>query len=114
MVFQEPIWDKNQFNPYGLKNTGFPQGLQLNAPVADIYAKYLKDPTKLKTPTIVVHEVYKEITREKTEEEALLAVSALHRTSIIELNESISLLAADLSLKHGLPMADAIVYLNVA
>jgi len=46
----------------------------------------------------------------ETEEEVLLAVSALHRTSIIELNESISLLAADLSLKHGLPMADAIVY----
>ena len=81
-----------------------------DGPLADLYAKYLKDPTKLKTPTIVVYEVYKKIKREKTEEEALLAVSALHRTSIIELSESISLLAADLSLKHGLPMADAIVY----
>jgi predicted nucleic acid-binding protein len=74
------------------------------------YAKYLKDFTKIVTPTIILYEVYKKVRKERTEEDALLAVSLISRTSIIPLRESTSLLAADLSLKHSLPMADAIVY----
>jgi predicted nucleic acid-binding protein len=81
-----------------------------DGPLALEYSKYLKDPTKIVTPTIVLYEVYKKIKRERTEEDALLAVSLINKTSIIPLSESIALLAADLSLKHSLPMADAIVY----
>jgi len=78
--------------------------------LASEYSKYLKDITKIVTPTIVLYEVYKKIKKERTEEDALFAVSLINRTSVIPLSESISLLAADLSLKHSLPMADAIVY----
>jgi len=74
------------------------------------YAGYLKDLSKIVTPTVVVYEVYKKIKKERTEEEALLAVSLMKRTSLIPLEESIALLAADLSLKYALPMADAMVY----
>ncbi len=74
------------------------------------YSKYLKDLAKVVTPTIVLYEVYKKIKRERTEEDALLAVSLINKTSVVQLSESIALLAADLSLKHSLPMADAIVY----
>ena len=81
-----------------------------NGSRANVYIKYLKDPQNIITPTIVLYEVYKKIRRDRTEEDALLAVSAINRTSIIELSESIALLAADLSLKYDLPMADAIVY----
>jgi predicted nucleic acid-binding protein len=77
------------------------------------YSKYLKELTKVVTPTIVIYEVYKKIKREKTEEDALLAVSLINKTSVIPLSESIALLAADLSLKYLLPMADAIVYATV-
>lgn len=78
--------------------------------LASEYAKYLKDFTKIITPTIVLYEIYKKIRRERTEEDALLAVSIINKTSVIPLSESIALLAADLSLKYSLPMADAIVY----
>ena len=81
-----------------------------DGPLSAEYAKYLKDFTKIVTPTIVLYEVYKKVRKERTEEDALLAVSLLSRTSIVPLRESTSLLAADLSLKHSLPMADAIVY----
>jgi toxin FitB len=37
-------------------------------------------------------------------------VGLMNRTSVIPLHESIAFLAADLSLKYSLPMADAIVY----
>jgi predicted nucleic acid-binding protein len=81
-----------------------------DGPLSAEYAKYLKDFTKIVTPTIILYEVYKKVRKERTEEDALLAVSLISRTSIIPLRESTSLLAADFSLKHSLPMADAIVY----
>ncbi len=74
------------------------------------YSSYLKDLSKIVTPTIVVYEVYKKIKKDRTEEEALLAVSLMKKTTLIPLEESIALLAADLSLKYSLPMADAMVY----
>lgn len=74
------------------------------------YQKHLKDPRKIITPAIILYEVYKKIKREISEEAALEAVSAMKQTAVSPVTESISLLAADLSLKHGLPLADAIVY----
>ncbi len=79
-------------------------------PLSSDYAKYLKDVSKLATPTIALYEVYKKIKQERSEEDALSAVSIMNRTTVVPLTESIALLAADLSLKHSLPMADAVVY----
>ncbi len=79
-------------------------------PLADRYTSYLKDPTQIITPTIVLYEVYKKIKRELGEEKALLAAGQLSATQIISLTDSLALLAADVSLKYGLAMADAIVY----
>ncbi len=81
-----------------------------NGPRAGEYAKYLKDPARIVTPAILLYEVYKKIRRERTEDEALIAVSLMNRTRVVPLSESIALLAAEVSLKHALPMADAIVY----
>lgn len=81
-----------------------------DGPLAKEYTRHLKDPVRIVTPTIVLYEVYKKIKRERTEEEALTAVSLMNRTSVVDLTESIALFAADLSIKHSLPMADAIVY----
>jgi len=81
-----------------------------DGPLASAYAKHLKVLTEVVTPTIVLYEVYKKIKRERSEEDALSATSVMHRTTVVPLNESIALLAADLSLKHNLPMAYAMVY----
>jgi len=81
-----------------------------DGPLSSGYAKYLKDIKMLVTPTIILYEVYKKIKRERTEEDALLAAGLMNRTLVIPLHENIALLAADLSLKYSLPMADAIVY----
>ena len=81
-----------------------------DGPLADEYARHLKDQDRVITPTIVLYEVYKKIKRERTEEEALSAVSLMNRTKVVALTESTALFAADLSLKHSLPMTDAIVY----
>ena len=62
------------------------------------------------TPTIVLYEVYKKLRRERKEEETLLVIAQIMKTKIVPLSEEISLLSAEVSLKHALPMADAIVY----
>ncbi len=79
-------------------------------PLADRYAAYLAPRYQLITPTVVLYEVYKKIKRERGEEVALLFAGRLNATQVVQLTESIAYLAADLSLRHGLAMADAIVY----
>ena len=79
-------------------------------PLAERYAPYLTSRYQLITPTIVLYEVYKKIKRERGEETAMLFAGRLSATQVIHLTESIAFLAADLSLRHGLAMADAIVY----
>jgi predicted nucleic acid-binding protein len=79
-------------------------------PLADRYATYLIPQQEVVTPTIVLYEVYKKIKRERGEETAVLFAGRLNATQVIPLTESIALLAADLSLQHGLAMADAVVY----
>ncbi|THJ22926.1 MAG: type II toxin-antitoxin system VapC family toxin [Nitrospira sp. CG24E] len=81
-----------------------------DGPLAERYAAYLTPRYQLITPTIVLYEVYKKIKRERGEETALLFAGRLHSTQVVHLTESIALLAADISLRHGLAMADAIVY----
>ena len=79
-------------------------------PLAEQYAPYLTSRHQLITPTVVLYEVYKKIKRERGEETALLFAGRLSATQVVQLTESIALLAADVSLRHGLAMADAIVY----
>ena len=61
------------------------------------------------TPTIVVYEVYRKIKKAMGEEKALEAYAQISRTRIVELTESLSLEAADVSLKMNLGMADSII-----
>ena len=78
--------------------------------LADRYEEYLTEPTQLVTPTIVLYEVYKKLRRERKEEETLLVVAQMMKSKIVPLTEDIALAAAETSLNHSLPMADAIVY----
>ena len=70
----------------------------------------MKEYSQILTPTIVLYEVYKKLKREQDEETAILYVAQLQKTKIAPLVSSISMAAADFSLKYSLPMADSIVY----
>jgi predicted nucleic acid-binding protein len=81
-------------------------------PLADRYAVilFLRD-YDIITPTIVLYEVYKKIKRERGEETAILySPDDFMQLKVVQLTESIAYVAADVSLRHGLAMADAIVY----
>jgi predicted nucleic acid-binding protein len=59
---------------------------------------------------IEIYKVYKVIRRDLSEERAIEAVSALRRATIAPVDEPLALDAAELSLTHGLAMADSLVY----
>jgi len=80
-----------------------------DGPLADAYAGRLRRLGTVITPVIVVYEVYKRLKRELSEDDAVLAVSAMQRSQVVSIDQELALTAADLSLEHGLAMADAMV-----
>lgn len=81
-----------------------------DGPLADKFAPYLEDLAEVVTPTIVIFEVYRVIRRQRSEEEAIAAVAQMQKTSVVDLDQFLALGAAEVSVAHGLAMADAIVY----
>ena len=67
-------------------------------------------PKEIVTSVVVLYEVYRKIKKLKGEEEALLAVAALSQTTIVPIDQTISLEAADFSLENNLHFPDALVY----
>lgn len=78
--------------------------------LADQYQQYLEKRDELLVPAIVLYEVYKVLKRQVGEEKALLAFGHIKRSPVVSMDENLALLAADVSLRHNLAMADAIVY----
>jgi predicted nucleic acid-binding protein len=81
---------------------------------ADEFARYIQGDEPLVTSTIQVYEIYKVVRRDVSEERAIESVSALRATTVVPLDESLALEAADFSLEHGLAMADAIIFATAA
>ena len=78
--------------------------------LADEYARHLTPLDELVTATVVLYEVYRWVKRERSEEDALTVAAQMQRTRIVPLTPPIAFAAGDLSLAHGLAMADAVVY----
>lgn len=79
-------------------------------PRAEQVAGYVSPLAGLLIPAVVLYEVYKKIKAERGEEVALERVSQLTQGEFVPWDDSLALLAANLSLEHHLSMADAAVY----
>ena len=77
--------------------------------LANNYEKFLADQDNILMPAIILYEVYKILKREVGEEKALLAAGYMKTSSIIPLDETLALAAADVALQEGLAMADAMI-----
>jgi len=80
-----------------------------DGPNAAAFAKALQDPADVLVPTICLYEVYKVVLRQRDLSAALQAVALMRQGRVVELTEPIALLAAELSLRHKLPMADSVI-----
>ena len=80
-----------------------------DGPLANAYAERLRNLNGVITPVIILYEVYKRLKRELSEDDAVVAISAMQRTRVVAVTSELALHAADLSLEHGLAMADAMI-----
>lgn len=76
---------------------------------ADFFAPAIEDTENLLVPVICVYEVFKRIMQQRDVTVARANVSDMHEGKIIDLDVSLSMSAAHISLEFKLPMADSII-----
>jgi len=77
-------------------------------PNAKHFLTPLNGSASLVVPTVTIYEVFKVILRESSENDALQAVIAMQKGTVVDLTASLAIAASKLSLEHNLPMADSI------
>lgn len=88
---------------------GWIEGLT-DSVLANEYASYFDSVERLIVPTSVQFELYKRVCRNNGIEAALITIALTEQAQVVPLTTSISLLATDLSMAHGLSFANAIIY----
>lgn len=78
-------------------------------PNADFFAPAIEATRDLVVPTISVYEVFKRVTQQRGEDDALQAVAVMQQGAIVGLTAPIALDAARLGIDLGIPMADSII-----
>ncbi len=69
----------------------------------------LQDIKSLVVPSITIYEVSKVVLRESGENEALQAVAAMQKGSVVTLTTRLAIAASRISLQYRMPMADSII-----
>lgn len=78
-------------------------------PLAKACEKELQASTSVLVPTLVLFEVYRKVLSLVSEDQALSAVAVLSQHEVVDLSREVALTAGDLSIAHGLAMADSFV-----
>ena len=78
-------------------------------PSAKHFQVPLQDIELLVVPSVTIYEVSKVAIRESGENEALQAVAAMQKGSVVELTTRLAIAASRISLQYKLPMADSII-----
>lgn len=76
---------------------------------ADFFAPAIEDTERLIVPTICLYEVFKRVMQQWSENEALRAIGVMRQGRCVDLNDSLALSAARLSVELKLAMADSII-----
>ena len=81
-----------------------------NAPNADFFAPAIEATEELVVPSLTIFEVFKRILQQRNEADALRAIGVMRQGRVIDLNDSLALSAAHLSVDLKLPLADSIIF----
>ena len=80
-----------------------------DAPTAEFFAPAIENTSELIVPSISVYEVFKKVLQERGEGDALQAVAIMTQGKVVELDTTLALDAARLSVDLKLPMADSMM-----
>jgi toxin FitB len=80
-----------------------------DGPNADFFAPAIEDIAELVVPSISLYEVFKRVLQQRGEEEALQAVAVMAQGRVVDLNMTLAMHAARISVDLRLPMADSVI-----
>ncbi|WKZ52357.1 MAG: type II toxin-antitoxin system VapC family toxin [Anaerolineales bacterium] len=81
----------------------------INGSNADFFAPAIQNVEEVLVPTISLFEVFKRVLIEKNRDDALEAVAQMKDGRVVDLDDSLALVAAELSYELKLPLADSII-----
>ena len=79
-------------------------------PNSGFFAGAIERVGELIVPALTIYEVFKWVSRERGETQALKAVAHMQLGEVVELDSKLAVYAARLSMQAKLPIADSIVY----
>jgi len=82
----------------------------VDGPNARVFERPIRDTAALLVPSITMFEVYRHVLRSSGREDALAAAVTMRHGTAVELDEALAMEAAELSIAHGLPLADSVIY----
>lgn len=80
-----------------------------NGPNAGFFAPAIEKTSNLLVPSLVLYEVFKRVLQQRDEGAALQAVAVMQQGTVIDLDAPLAMAAAQLSIEHGLPLADSVI-----
>jgi predicted nucleic acid-binding protein len=81
----------------------------INGSNADFFAPVIENTREVLVPTISLFEVFKRVLLERNRDDALEAIAQMQEGRVIDLDDNLALLAAELSYELKLPLADSII-----
>lgn len=78
-------------------------------PNADFFAPAVENTKELMVPAVTLYEVFKRVLMQRGEDAALQAVAQMQQGRVVELDSTLALRAAKVSVAHKLAMADSII-----
>jgi predicted nucleic acid-binding protein len=80
-----------------------------DGPNADFFAAAVENIAELVVPSISIYEVFKRVLQQRDEGDALQAAAVMQQGMVVDLNTTLALSAAKLSVELRLPMADSVM-----
>jgi predicted nucleic acid-binding protein len=80
-----------------------------DGPNAAVFAKPIEATRSLLVPTLSLFEVFKRVTQQRSEDDALRAVAVMEQGEVVDLDRATALEAARLSIQHGIAMAEGVM-----
>ncbi len=80
-----------------------------DGPNAAAFAKPIEATRSLLVPTLSLFEVFKRVTQQRSEDDALRAIAVMEQGRVVDLDRATALEAARLSIQHGIAMADSVM-----
>jgi predicted nucleic acid-binding protein len=80
-----------------------------DGPNAAVFAKPIEATRLLLVPTLSLFEVFKRVSQQRSEDDALRAIAVMEQGKIVDLDRATALEAARLAIEHRIALADSVM-----